>query len=593
MRQKRIFLKIYPTYILIILLFLLGSGGCVYFTLRNFYIAKSTKELEIRARLLQSQLIKMFPSDSEYEIDRICKTLGQMTSNRITIILPGGEVLADSEGIPQLMDNHKERPEVKEALAGRTGISIHYSRLLYEDMLYIAVPWIDKGKVIGVIRIAEPVTEINKELTSLYIKIALGGFIAAILAAIISFMVSREISRPIIRIKEGAKLFASGKFSEKLKIPDIEELASLAAALNLMAQNLDEKIRLITNERNEREVILSSMREGVLAVDAEGRILTLNDAVEKMFGIQLSEAKGRPLLEVIRNIDLRRFISKSIQSKERTEAEIILPGQEKIFLQVHGSALRNADGDYMGTLVVLNDITRIRQLENIRKEFIANVSHEIKTPITSIMACIETLTDELSDSPETIHHLLDILSRQTNRLNSIIDNLLKLSRIEWIEQKGEIKLEEVKLYNLLQKVIQERSEYSSLRKMKIILQCDSDFKIKVNSSLLEQAVANLLDNAIEYSDADSSIIIQGYQDQSGVIIKVIDHGCGIAKEHLSRIFERFYRVHKDRSRQSGGTGLGLAIVKHIINAHGGSVSVESTPGKGSVFTIKFPISCSA
>ncbi len=535
----------------------------------------------------------MFTLDRRDALDVLCKNLGQATSTRITMILPSGEVLADSDGNPRIMDNHGERPEVKEALAGRIGTAIHYSRILYEDMFYLAAPVREKGKVIGAIRVAQPVTEINEALTSLYIKITFGGVIAAILSAIMSFLVSRGISRPIVRMKEGAEHFAKGEFGEKLRLPEIEELASLADTLNQMAQNLDEKIRLIIHERNEREVILSSMQEGVLAVDVEGRILTLNRAIEKMFGIHLSETKGRPLLEVIRNIDLRRFIEESLQDGKPTEAEIILPGPEEKFLHVHGSILRHDEGKHMGTLLVLNDITRVRLLESMRKEFIANVSHELKTPITSIKACVETLRDESMADPGTIQRFLEILVMQTDRLNNIIDDLLSLSKIEWLEERREIQLEEVNLYNLLQASIAEISEKSSARKVEVTLQCDQGFSAVVNPSLMEQAAANLLDNAIKYSKEGDIVTIDVSRDRADIIIKVIDQGCGIGREHIPRIFERFYRVDKDRSRQSGGTGLGLAIVKHIAQAHGGSVKADSSPGKGSIFTIRLPAVCSA
>lgn len=542
---------------------------------------------------MKSHFKGMFTLDRRDALDVLCKNLGQATSTRITMILPSGEVLADSDGNPRIMDNHGERPEVKEALAGRIGTAIHYSRILYEDMFYLAAPVREKGKVIGAIRVAQPVTEINEALTSLYIKITFGGVIAAILSAIMSFLVSRGISRPIVRMKEGAEHFAKGEFGEKLRLPEIEELASLADTLNQMAQNLDEKIRLIIHERNEREVILSSMQEGVLAVDVEGRILTLNRAIEKMFGIHLSETKGRPLLEVIRNIDLRRFIEESLQDGKPTEAEIILPGPEEKFLHVHGSILRHDEGKHMGTLLVLNDITRVRLLESMRKEFIANVSHELKTPITSIKACVETLRDESMADPGTIQRFLEILVMQTDRLNNIIDDLLSLSKIEWLEERREIQLEEVNLYNLLQASIAEISEKSSARKVEVTLQCDQGFSAVVNPSLMEQAAANLLDNAIKYSKEGDIVTIDVSRDRADIIIKVIDQGCGIGREHIPRIFERFYRVDKDRSRQSGGTGLGLAIVKHIAQAHGGSVKADSSPGKGSIFTIRLPAVCSA
>jgi two-component system phosphate regulon sensor histidine kinase PhoR len=589
-RRRKIFYKIYPTYLLIILISILVTGGYISISLRELYIERIKKDLEARARLLEPQVIRRFSLDHREALDALCKSLGRAASTRITLILPSGDVLADSDSNPQTMDNHRERPEVKKALGGVMGSSIHYSITLYEEMLYLAVPVMERGDVIGVIRVAQPLSEINEALFYLYMKVVAGGIFAALVAAIIGIAASRRISRPIVEMRKGTKHFASGDFAEKLQIPDIGELAGLADMLNQMAENLDEKIRLITHERNERELILSSMQEGLLAIDVDGRILTLNRAAEQMFGIRLPEASGRPLLEVIRNIDLRRFIAGCIHDEKPSEGEIVLRGPEERFLQVHGSILRNAKGSHLGTLVVLNDITRLRRLENIRKEFIANISHEIKTPVTSIKACVETLRDEGMTDPSAINRFLQILANQTDRLNRIVDDLLTLSRVEWLEEKRQIQLQEVNLHDLLHAVIEESRERSSARGVELVLQCDPDFSASVDPQLLEQAVENLLNNAIKYSNEGGTVTIQASRSDTEIIIQVIDHGCGIAREHLSRIFERFYRVDKDRSRQSGGTALGLAIVKHIAKAHGGSVRADSLPGKGSTFTLHLPAS---
>lgn len=590
MRRRKIFYKIYPTYLLIILISILGTQGYISISLRELYLTRIKKDLEGRARLLEPQVIGRLSLDHQEALDALCKSLGRAASTRITLILPSGDVLADSDSNPQTMGNHRERPEVKKALGGVIDSSIRYSITLYEEMLYLALPVMEKGNVTGIIRVAQPLSQINEALFSLYMKIAVGGIFVALFAAIIAIAASRGISRPIVEMKKGTKHFAGGDFAEKLQMPDIDELAGLADMLNQMAENLDEKIRLITHERNERELILSSMQEGLLAVDVNGRILTLNGAAEQMFGIRLSEARGRPLLEVIRNIDLRRFIAGCIHGEKPSEGEIVLPGPEERFLHVHGTILRDAKGSLMGTLVVLNDITRLRRLENIRKDFIANISHEIKTPATAIKACVETLRDESMADPSAVNRFLQILASQTDRLNRIIDDLLTLSRVEWLEEKKQIQLQEVNLHDLLHAVIEDSGEKSSARGIEVALQCDPDFSASVDPLLLEQAVANLLDNAIKYSNEGGTVTIQASRTDGEIVIKVIDQGRGIAREHLPRIFERFYRVDKDRSRQSGGTGLGLAIVKHIAKAHRGSVRADSLPGKGSTFTLHLPAS---
>jgi two-component system phosphate regulon sensor histidine kinase PhoR len=326
----------------------------------------------------------------------------------------------------------------------------------------------------------------------------------------------------------------------------------------------------------------------MLACDADERIITLNQAAGSLLGLDLSAAKGHTVQEAIRNADLQRFINRILSKQREAEVEIALHGPEKKFLQISGTVLRDSEGKKIGALIVLNDITRLRHLENIRREFVANVSHELKTPITSIKGYVETLQEGAIDDKGNARKFLEIIFKQADLLHALIDDLLSLSKIEQEAERGEVQLVEEQVRRIIEAAIAAYETRARERRIQMALHGKDEIVVKANARLLEQAVGNLLDNAIKYSEPGGSIEIDVTQGKGEVTIAVSDHGSGIAPEHLPRLFERFYRVDKGRSRELGGTGLGLAIVKYIIQAHGGDVTVESTPAKGSAFTIHLP-----
>jgi two-component system phosphate regulon sensor histidine kinase PhoR len=588
MRRKKLLWKLYPVYLVIILSSITIVGIYASKTLKKFYLHRTAEDLAVRAHLIEREVAGIFGKESQQSLDELCKTVGRETATRITLILPSGEVLGDSGEDPQGMENHAGRPEVKAALLGNRGVYTRYSDTLQQEMMYVALPLKKNGEVLGVVRTSIPVGEIDATLGSIYWKIAFAGLCLIILAAIASLYVARRISQPIEEMKRGAQRFADGNFSRKLLVPDSEELGSLADVLNHMAKQLDEKIRMITEQRNELETILSAMREGVLAVDSEERILTFNQAAGSFLGIDLSSAKGHTIQEVIRNADIQRFLSGVLSGKGPSEGEIALIVPESKFLQVSGTLLRNSQGKTIGALAVLNDITRMRQLENMRREFVANVSHELKTPITSIKGYVETLQEGALGDKKNVQKFLEIVLKQSDLLTAIVDDLLSLSRIEQDAERGEIQLAKENLRRILEAAMVDYELKARERNIKLIVNCSEEIIVKTSSRLLEQAIGNILDNAIKYSEQGTAVEVEAVSNSEEVTIRVSDHGSGIAPEHLPRLFERFYRVDKGRSRELGGTGLGLAIVKHIAQAHGGSVTVESTLGTGSIFTLHLP-----
>ena len=434
------------------------------------------------------------------------------------------------------------------------------------------------------------VTSIDEALENIEVKIAVGGLLIAILAAILSLLVSRRISRPIEEIKKGAEGFARGDFEHRLPVSNSEELGSLSETMNQMAVELQNRINSMREQRNELEAVLSSMVEGVIAVDNEERIISVNQAAAQMLETNPSDVQNRSIQEVVRNTDLQNFVRNALSSDKTVEKDIILHGNGQRILNGHSTVLCDAEGQSMGALIVLNDVTQLRRLENIRKEFVANVSHEIKTPITAIKGFVETLRDGAMENREDAERFLKIIENHVDRLSAIIEDLLSLSRIEREVERDEIVLKEDPIRDVLRTAIQVCQVKASSKNVQIVLSCNEDLKANINAPLLEQAVVNLLDNAIKYSDDESDVNVSAKKVDNEIVLSVHDKGSGIKQENLPRIFERFYRVDKARSRKQGGTGLGLAIVKHIAQAHGGYVLVDSTYGEGSTFSIHLPLS---
>ncbi len=589
MRRRRLVAQLFPSYLVIVLLALLAVTWYVSQAWRHAFLEQTAADLKVRADLVTPQFQGLLDHLDAGAVDHLCKELGRLSATRLTVILPTGRVVGDSSKNPAGMDNHADRPEIQPAFQGKIGLSTRLSYTEETPMMYVAAPIMDRGRVIGVVRASLAVAFIDRVLYGMYFKIALGGMGAALLAALLSLVMARRLSSPLEEMKQGAQRFAQGDLRVKVPVPPSDELASLAEALNYMAEQLDQRIRTITRQRQEQEAVLASMVEGVMAVDHRERLITLNQAGARLLGVDPETARERPLPEVVRNPDLQNFVARALASPRQVDGEIILreSGQDRL-LQVQGTTLRDPQGKAFGALIVLNDVTRLRRLEQARRDFVANVSHELKTPITSIKGFVETLLDGAMQEPKNALNFLQIIARHADRLNEIIDDLLSLSRIEQDSEQGKIALSPGRLKEVLHNAIQVCRERAAAKDIRIDLSCPDELAAEINAPLLEQAVVNLIDNAVKYSPAARPVQVEARGETGEVLILVRDQGPGIAPEHLPRLFERFYRVDSGRSRKVGGTGLGLAIVKHIAQSHGGYVTLQSAPGKGSTFLIHLP-----
>lgn len=591
MREPKLIWQLFPVNILILMGAMLAIAWYGNHSLRMFYVNQMTDNLEAQARLVQPQVVQLLMDADIATLKTYCTQAGIRVPTRVTVITMQGEVLCDSDRDPRTMENHADRPEIIHALSGEVGISKRYSATTKQDMLYVALPVTgSNGKNLGILRTSLPLTAINRELDRLFARMALGILVVTFLAGCITLVVARKISRPLELMKRYSQRYAEGNFDRKINVTGSEEIVSLAQAMNKMAAHLDERMRAVLGKRNELETVLASMVEGVIAVDPEDRILYMNTAAMDQLGIESTNTKGYSLLEVVRNIDMLRFIQQTILQDASGEKTIVLnqgKSDEKI-LQVHGAQLLDAKKTRIGALIVINDVTRLLRLENLRRDFVANVSHELKTPITSIKGYVETLLDETEDQPRHIRDFLTVINKQANRLQAIVEDLLALAKIEKQSERTEIILNKGNIKNVLHAAIEACLHKAAENNIQISLDCEQNLMGQINGPLLEQAVINLLDNAIKYSKPGDTVQVDAATGQDSILIKITDNGIGIATQNLQRLFERFYVVDKGRSRESGGTGLGLAIVKHIVQAHGGKVTVKSALQKGSTFTIHLP-----
>jgi two-component system phosphate regulon sensor histidine kinase PhoR len=587
-KTRKLVWHIYFSYGFIIILVLLVVTLYASHSLKQFHLEKIRERLEANARHFSTLVEADISPEDGQKVDNLCKSVGQQLSNRFTVTLPSGLVIGDSMEDPARMDNHKNRPEIRKAFSGDIGVSTRFSNTLKQEMMYVAIP-VRKGEdTIGVVRASMSVSVIKQSLNGMYREIAFIGIFVAILAAIISLVVSYRITRPLEEMRKGAIRFAYGDLHHRIYVSESHEIGTLAETINQMAAQLEERIQTVTRQRNELEAVLTSMTEAVVIVDQEERVIRCNQAAGRIFGFNPETIGDRSIQELIRNASIQRFVRKIFESDTPVEDVIALNASNERFLHTYGTLLQEATDQTPVALLVFHDITRLKQLENIRREFVANVSHELKTPITSIEGFIETLQEGAINDPENAAKFLKIIERNAHRLNAIIEDLLTLSKIEQEEEEKQILLREGSIKDVLNAAVMVCANTAQEKHVTVEVQCPDEIRACMNRDLLVQAVVNLLDNAIKYSDPESFVNVSAVQSDHEVVLAVEDSGCGIPKEHLPRIFERFYRVDKARSRKIGGTGLGLAIVKHIANAHRGCATVESIPGQGSRFSIIIP-----
>ncbi len=588
MKTRRFLWQLFPVFLIIILLSLAAVMVTVTRSLRDFHLDQRSRELHEKARGLSDHAMAWADLPAAAVRDSLCRDMGERLGSRITLIATDGVVLGDSRRSSTAMDNHAGREEVAAALEGRPGNSIRYSHTVKYNSMYSAIPLRRDGAPVGVLRLSVPLDDVAGETRRLTGNLLLEAVAVAVIAALISLLMARRFSRRLERLRRGAERFAAGDLQYRLPSDSTTEIAELADDMNDMARQLAERIAVVEAQHRELAAVFASMIEGVLVVDDDQRIVSMNDAAAELLGLDESQVLGAVLEEVCRHPALARFIRRAYVSSRPVEEDIaLMSGDDTVHLQAHGLRLEGSSRARR-VLVVLNDVTRLRKLEQVRQDFVANVSHELKTPVTSIMGFVDTLEDGAIDEPETARRFLSIIQRQSHRLQAIIEDLLCLSRLEQGSGAVSREVDVRPVCEVLHRAVQSCEPAAEAQGMDVVVDCPEGLRTRLDSDLMEQALVNLIENAVKYSGRPGRIDVSAGLVDDHVLITVRDHGSGIESQHLPRLFERFYRVDKARSREQGGTGLGLAIVKHIARFHDGQVTVMSRPGEGSQFTIHLP-----
>ncbi len=574
--KRSVFLRSLIGYVFITVLL---AGLVLLFSfqmIRNHYIHTLANDLKNLGITMRLKIAPLMEGDNLDTLDIAVKRLGAEIETRITVIEPDGVVLADSEKDPKTMDNHRRRPEVAEALEGKVGQSVRFSRTVKEDMLYVAVPVERNGKIIGTLRASLFLSEINSLLNNLKIKMLQIAAIIILISLGIAALLSKGLSKPIGELVNASRRVAAGDFDVSVLFKKEDELKELADSFNHMVSQIKNLIAELSHEKEALNTIISSIREGILVLDKRGKVVLSNDSFQKI--VHADSVKGRHYWELIRVPKLSQLID-TIQHKGDAikSDEIVIDGRTYMCSATYLSSAEQ-------TVLTLHDITEIVRVTKMKKEFVFNVSHELRTPLTAIKGFVETLEQ---DKDAKSKHYLDIIMRHTDRLINIVKDLQTLSQLE-VDEKETLQLEDVNLKELIEPLLKMFEQELKKKNLTLTYNIEENLPhIKGDPFKLEQVLMNLIDNAIKYTE-EGEIRVSVGQNHSQIKIEIEDSGIGISKEHLSRIFERFYVVDKSRSRKMGGTGLGLSIVKHIVHAHKGEIRVQSEPRKGSKFTLFLP-----
>ncbi len=589
MKFRRLFWKLFLRILLLVTLSTAGALTLSSISVQKLQFQRSESELEWIANLVQREIAAPLVEKNDIQVQSLIQEIGAAVPFRLTVVRPNGEVVADSFESPREMDNHLDRPEITQALQGVVGKSFRFGKGTQEKRLYLAVPVVGPfDEIIGVVRSTPPSDQPTNDDPILSLQLLIWIMLIIGLVAFMSWKFSHRLSAPIESLRSYAQKISRGDFSSRVRFEeeDPREFHDLGRFMNKIAIDLLRQVDVMVKQSDIQKAILLSMKEGVIAIDSHERVTHLNRSAELLLDSKGRNLKGLALHEAIRNSDLNGLVHQVLQNGVRSKKELeFVSGDKLLQISAQVNPLFDQGHSNAGVVIVLNDVTDLKEFERRRKEFVANVSHELKTPLTSIRGFAETLLRAKEGGP-THQEFLKIIVNHAKRLDAIVDDLLMLSKIEKDEKDPiAIALSPEPLAQLIQDAVELCQTHAQEKRQTLSVQCAPDLLAHLNRTLFVQALVNLVHNAVKYSPEESTIEIFVTQKGSELILSVRDQGPGIPEEHQNRIFERFYRVDSGRSREVGGTGLGLAIVKHIVNIHHGSVGVKSTPGQGCEFWI--------
>jgi two-component system phosphate regulon sensor histidine kinase PhoR len=567
-------------FVILILLCIIGLSIYLSNYLEHNYLDELEAQLTNQALLIGDTSRGYFADEQIEAIDSLTKRLGEQIDARITVIELSGVVVGDSEEDPATMENHADRTEVVEALTTGRGSSIRHSDTLGFDMIYVAIPIKVDGETVATSRVSLPLTEVKDSVWQVNRTITIGGLIAALIAIALALQISRITTEPLKKLTRMSKSMAEGKLDQEIRVSSVDEVGELSKAFNLMASRIKDMITLITAERDRMATILSNMSDGIIVVNNDSRIILVNAAAESMLNITGGTAVERTFVEAVRDYELNEIVQRCLQTREQQTGTVELR-PDKLFLGIIVTPLE----EEAGCLLLIQDLTELRRLENIRRDFVSNISHELRTPIASLKALNETLQEGAINDPTVSDNFLDKMSAETDKLAQMVEELGELSRIE----SGELPIQRLP-FNIAEAINMAVSRLQA-QAYRAGLSLSIDVPQSIPQVLgdrdrVEQVLLNLLHNAIKFTPSGGAVSISADPNDKVVRVSISDTGVGIADDDLPRVFERFYKA--DKARSGGGTGLGLAIAKHIIEAHGGVITVDSVEGKGTTFTFTLP-----
>ena len=588
MARSRFLWKLYGAYVLLILLTVSFVEILVSRTIEQDSMAEIQQSLLARAQLLRGAL-SLLPDSSQVgdeDLQTLVRALGEQIRTRLTVIGADGIVRADSEEDPSVMDNHGSRPEVFQAQSHGQGQATRFSRTLDTSMMYVAIPTHDHDTITGYVRTAISLSSVRARLARLRRIIITGALLAALIALPMGYWAARRITAPLGAMTQLARDISRGEFDRRIRTGRKDEIGQLATALNSMAAQSQQRIETVARDRNRLVTVFAGMVEGVIAVDSDERITLMNVVAGEFLDADPEGSIGKPIRAVTRASKIPDVLSQALSRGEPVTAEVMIVGtRHDCVMEAYASPLSDLGRSTTGAVVVLHDISDLRRLESVRRDFVANVSHELKTPITAAQGLVETMLSDDTMDNATRHGFLERIRAQVSRLGALVGDLLTLSRLE---AGATARIETV--WDFRQPITEKVAEFEPVLSSKeLIVNLDlpsSPVPIAAEKDALGQIIGNLFDNAIKYTEAKGQITISLKSSQEKALLEVTDTGIGIEPMHQERIFERFYCVDKARSRDLGGTGLGLAIVKHLVRGLGGVISVSSTLGGGSTFRVE-------
>ena len=576
--------RLATAFIVLIIVSIGGLSAYLVQFVRGNYLDSLESQLTNQARLVGDVSRPYFIS-GQTSVDDIAKRLGEQIETRVTIIDKSGIVLGDSDEDPAAMENHGNRPEVIEAISSGFGSSIRYSITLGLDMMYVAVPVTVNEEVVGFSRVALPLTEVNKSLEHISQAIIGGAAIAVVFAILLAIQISRTTTEPVKKLTQMSKRIAEGELDQEIRVPAKDEIGDLAEAFNQMATKLKEMVGLLTTERDRITAILSNMADGILVVNGEGEVTMINRAAERIFHVSADKKLGHTFIEVVHDHEIDGILQKSLKTGEQQMGVVEIESQRQLL----GVVATPIVGTH-GCVVLLQDLTQLRRLERVRRDFIANISHELRTPTASLKVLAESLQEGAIDDPVVAKEFLDKINVETDRLAQMVSELNELSRIE----SGEVSLKKelIDIGEVVALVVERLKPQADRAGLSLAVDIPLGFpRALSDKERVEQVLVNLLHNAIKFTHSGGRINCVAKIEGDDISVSVVDTGIGIPADDLPRVFERFYKA--DKARAGGGTGLGLAIAKHIVEAHGGKIWAESIEGKGSTFTFTLPTATGA